>query len=413
MDPSQGTESVVAQDVVVDFPIDDRELVSLFDQLVGEAKKDFTQKFKDRADKNFKMWKGDQVKEDQLEEHETPYIDNIIWQDLKHQIALSVGRIPDIVCIPGNNHPKEVDNARILEKRLNQHKPTWKRLLRDALRNYSFDYTAAIKVLWDPEADNGKGDYKFALCRRNKFGFNATATIPQDGFTAENMLLIYEYISEPLQLVMAKFPKAKQQLEELYALNSGRPLKKSSDEIEYLEGWFTYFDKNGRRHDFIAHKHRNILLGKDMNPYYDFEGYYKPTFNQQGIMQFGEPMFRNFFDRPRKPYIFITYENTGESARDDTTAIEQTIPLQRNVNRRGSQISLIADRMVPKMAFNKAIGTKEDVENITNDPRESIFLDSNEDVRSLVTSFQSNPPSPALFNDLMVNRTQIDAKFST
>lgn len=410
-----GQETIVDEDVTVDFPVDDTTLVQIFDERLKASKaNDEKLKIGSRSKENYDYWRGKQIKVDDLEEHETPYMDNIIWQDLGHQIATAVSKMPDVIIMPGANEEVQKENARIVERRLNQHIPTWKRLARDGLRNLRIDYKAAIKVIWEPNADEGRGDYRFVLCRSNKFGFNSTATIPQDGFTSDNMTFIYEYLNEPLSLIMAKFPDAVDELKKLYAIDTGQPgSRKSRDEIDYVEGWFTYFDKQGKLHDFVAWKHGNIILGKQKNPYFDFEGYYKPSFDANGLMDFGDPFYRNFFDRPRKPYIFLSYENTGRNGYEDTSPIEQTWYLQRSINKRGSQITLIADRMVPKLIFNKAMGTREAVANVTNDVREHVFIDSNDDVRSLVTSFSAQPPSPMLYNDQQANRQQIDSKFST
>jgi hypothetical protein len=409
-----GNEAIVDLDVTVDFPIDDTQLVAVFDERLKASKEnDEKLQIGKRSGENYDYWRGKQIKLEDLQEHETPYMDNIIWQDSRHQIATAVSKMPDILVMPGNTVKEQQENAKILEKRLNQHVPMLKRILRDGLRNLSIDYKAAIKVVWEPNADEGRGDYKFYLCRSNKFGFNKTATIPQDGFTSDNMTFIYEYINEPISLIMAKFPGAKEKLRQLYNVDSGQPGSRNSrDEIDYVEGWFTYYDKQGKLHDFVAWKHNNIILGKDMNPYYDFEGYYKPKFDAEGLMEFDEPNFRNFFDRPRKPFIFLSYENTGRSAYEDTSPIEQTWYLQRSVNKRGAQITLIADRMVPKLAFNKAMGTRENVAQVTNDVNEHIFIDSNEDIRTMVTSFSSAPPSPMLYQDQQANRQQIDSKFA-
>lgn len=410
-----GQENVVDLDVTVDFPVSDTQLVQLIDERLQSANaNDAKLKIQTRSKENYKYWRGEQIDMDELEENETPYMDNIIWQDLRHHIATAVSKMPDVIAMPGDSAEEQKENAKIVEKRLNQHKPMFKRIIRDGLRNVNLEYKSAIKCIWDPNADEGRGDYKFVLCRPGKFGFNQTATIPQDGFTADNMTFIYEWMSEPISLITAKHPDSKEKLTQMYSVDSGdRDAKRSHDEIDYVECWFTYYDKDGKLHDFVVWKHRDIILGKQKNPYYDFDGYYKPSFNQDGLMEFGEAYYRNFFDRPRKPFIWFSYENTGRSAYEDTTPVEQVWYLQRSVNKRGSQITLIADRMVPKMIFSNAMGSQENVANITNDVREHVFVDTDEDIRTVVTSFSSQPPSPALYQDQQSNRQQIDSKFAT
>src|SRR5262249_421245 len=55
-------------------------------------------------------------------------------------------------------------------------------------------------------------------------------------------------------------------------------------------------------------------------------------------------VFNNYFQRPKFPYTFLTYDQWGEFPLDMTSRIEQSLSLQENHNKRGMQISDMNDR---------------------------------------------------------------------
>jgi hypothetical protein len=136
----------------------------------------------------------------------------------------------------------------------------------------------------------------------------------------------------------------------------------------------------------------------------------QPKYNQFGQPQ-TEQVFRNFFDRPRKPYIFYSYTNLGKSPMDDTTAIEQAIPLQRNLNKTGKQIRDISDGITNKYAFNNKI-SQDQARLVTANPKEPIWMDTDEDITKAIQNFVNQGPPPVLFQELIQTRQQIDAKFA-
>ncbi|HJZ04279.1 MAG TPA: hypothetical protein VJ327_00255 [Patescibacteria group bacterium] len=421
----QTTEvTVVSSPLTLD--IDDNDLVSVIEFKISEAEAFYKNELKleSRRRTNVEMWLGKQLDESKLYDWQARYQDNIIWQDLETRISIAASRMPDIIVTPSDESEEKRDIAKQLEKGLDIKikSDSSKRLIKHGLRNLHLYLQSAIKCRWDP--NKGKdGDFLFELVRPARMIVDHTAIIPDEGFTADNMEMIVEWLEKPVSLVMSEFPAKRDELMRELGIIKGTARQMSS-KIKYQEVWFTWYDKQGKKFDGVCWKYNKLILGKMKNPYFDWEGYTKSRQEpnvENGMTEMdenGQPLmvdtlYHNHFDRPRPPYIFLTHQNLGRSPVDDTSAVEQSIPLQKAVNKRGRQITELADRSNPKLGFAGKYITKEDARRVTNDPDEHIWLQNADNINQAMTSIPGSPPSPVLLNDLLVNRSQIDSKFAT
>jgi hypothetical protein len=412
-------EQIIDATSVLSLPIEDADLISVINEKVKNSQ-DAAKKIKleERRKLNRAFWKGDQLDMASLDlRYQVPYIDNIIYDDLETRIALAAGRMPDIITTPSSEDTMSIKNAKDLGDFLGFRLTSSmiKRLIKDALRNYHLDFTSAIKVRWDKNKGEN-GDFVFEVVRANRIGFDDTATIPHDGFTTENCDLIYEWIEEPLAVVLAKFPKAKEKLIAQLGGATSMNSKRMATKLRYQEVWFRWYSPTGEMLQGTAWKYMNLILDKQKNPYYDWGGTTKIAADESGQYQ-SSKVYQNYFDQPRMPYIVLTYQNLGESVIDDTTPVEQAIPLQKISNKRGAQITELADRVAPRYAFNGNVMTKEEARRVDpKDPSESIWLDAagpDDDIRKGMMVTQSAPPPPVLYQDQVGLRNRIDSKFST
>jgi len=372
--------------VSFDLPIEDKDLADIIDNRVEETEKYYKTQLhlEERRKINEEFWLGKQYDESQMYNWQIPAKDNLIWQDLETRISIAASRMPDIIVTPASQMPEKIEAAKSIERGLNISlgSDIQRRVIKDGLRFHHLYFTAAIKCYWD----------------RNR-----------NGFTADNMEFIVEWVEAPVAQVISDFPDKKDEIFKEMRIIKGTA-KQLNSKMRYQECWFSFFGDNGKLYEGVCWKYKKMILGKQRNPYYDWEGYEKIK-NGNGET---ENVYRNHFEKPRKPYIFFTYQNLGKSPIDETTPVEQAIPLQKLVNKRSRQITEIADRNIPRMIFTSDAVTKEEARKITNDPDEHIVLGSNvQDVRAAAMVVVSPPPSPTLFQDLLVNRTQIDAKFAT
>lgn len=414
----QQREQIVDQTTALSLPIEDNDIVSVINEKIG-AWNTYTKKIKldERRKMNRDFWKGEQLDISKLDlRYQVPYIDNIIFDDLETRIALVAGRMPDIIVTPPNEEAQSVQNAKdiqdVLEYRLNA--SMTKRLIKDALRNYYLDFVSVIKCRWDKNKGEN-GDFVFELVRANRIGFDHTATIPHDGFTADNCDLIFEWIEEPVAVVMAKYPKAKDKLTAMLGGAQSLNQKRMVSKIRYKECWFRWYGTDGSLQSATCWLYNNLVLGKEKNPYFDWAGDTKIAADEMGQYQ-SNKIYKNFFEQPRAPYMLLSYQNLGESVVDDTTAVEQAIALQKISNKRGAQITELADRVAPRYTFMGSVISKEEARRVDpKDPTESIWLDSptTDDIRKGMMISQSAPPPPILYQDQAAIRQRIDSKFST
>jgi hypothetical protein len=377
----------------------DGDLLYIIDQKIKEATTYYKDKIKldERRKRNENYWLGKQHDEGQMYDFELArkYTDNVIHRNTENRIILAASRMPDITVIPESQDPQALEDARDVEQDLDYivKSDMTKRLMKNVLRDLHINLQAAVKVRWD-ENKGDKGDIVFERVHVNKLVTDHTATIPEDGYSADNMEFVAEWIEEPLSLAISKFPNKKDDLLAKFGFKQGTDRQLQS-KIRYREVWASWYSNTGKLEEIVFWRYQDLILGKSKNPYYSYSG------------------GKNFFERPRKPYIFPSYENLGYSPVEDTSPIEQTIDLQNTINRRGMQITLINDRSVPKNVFAGKYIDKGDARRVTQDPDESIWLKDAEDVRQAFTTINAPTANPGLYQDQAANRMQADSHFAT
>lgn len=378
-------------------------------------------KLDERRKMNRDFWRGKHYANDEVFDGANggvAFKDPIIHQNLETRISIAASRLPDAIVTSDNDANQAVEDARdfkrALEKKVKDR--VTRRLVKRGLRHMELDYTAAIKFRWDEQLNGGQGDFVRELVRPDRLILDHTATIPDDGFSADNMQFIGEILEEPTGVIFAKFPDKK---EDLMALV--RKSNKSTEipsKLKYQETHFTWYDKQGKIFEGIAWSYQNLILGKQKAPYWDWDGYDKVVVNIKEDGSFArnvkvERTYYNYFDRPRKPYILFSYETLGEGPYEATTLVEQAIPVQKQVNKRGVQINKINDNAIPKKVFAGKFITKEQARNVSNDPDEHIWLDGADDASKAFTTSVAQPAHPVLIQDMVSNRNRLDAIFAT
>lgn len=401
------------------LPIEDSELVSLIERKEKNII-DFNNdklKLKQRQKKNRDFWRGEQYEDEaNFESWQIAYKDNVIYQDLETRITLAASRMPDIIVTPPNDNDASITATEIYERILNikLNSALTQRILKRGLRNHHLDFFAVIKARWDPNLASGSGDFIFELVRPERILLDHTATIPDNGYTADNLEFTIEYLEEPLGVVLAKFPNKASELLKLVSNDKKTDISK----LKYTESWFTYYTPEGEIYEGVCWKFQKIILDKKRCPYYDWTGY---EVTQPGTKADGSyksnptksTKYYNYFERPRKPYIILSYQNLDMSPIDDTSPVEQAIPIQKLVNRLGRQITEISDNAVPKRIFAGKYIQKEEARRVSSDPDEAIWLDGADNVNNAFMVTTAQPPSPVLLSLQQSARQRIDALFAT
>jgi hypothetical protein len=391
----------------LELPMTDSELLSVISKRVKASEQYYETKLdlKKRRAKNTDYWRGKQLDTKLLYDWQVPYIDNVIYRDVETAIPIVVSKLPDIIVSAASEDPikrKRADGLqKVLDYKIKNHE--MRSVLRRASRHSFLDFITIVKARWD----RVRQTYIFEAVHPDKITLDHTGRVPDFGLSSSGFDFIAEWLEEPLKVITAKFPKAKDKLWKRFDIKQGRE-SQLANKIRYQEIWFTWYDDTGVPFEGVAWRFEDIILEKMKNPYWDYEG----EETEAGTNPItGETVYENrqfnHFDRPYKPYIIRNYQHSGlDGPMDDTTPVEQSIPLQDVINKRGRQITELADKANPKKVFSDTFITKEDAARVTDDPTEHIWGSGN--VNEGFAVIPGIAPNPTLYNDLLQNRAELD-----
>lgn len=437
--------------------IPDAKLVEIMDKRIEESKTFFKsqKRLTERQDTNREYVMGKQWDQKQSQSNSSkyaaPYMDNIIYESEATIKPLALGRLPDLTVKPGNNTDQAKQDADDLTKVFTDEmkRREERQVLSLSFKHIPVYYIGAIKPVWNPEK-GPLGDYEFTVIHPKLLIIDSTANTLD---TTKHKIL-GNYYPLTVKEVLMRFPKKEEDLLKELGIDpkEAKKFEKSlASTIKITELHFTWYDKvdsKWERIDGVLWKFKKTLLGKMKDPNWDWEGEDRlfeydiskmdkqnPTQDhlkdallfQNGNIMPGMPqmpmldgqqpqypqgiktekVYHNHFQSPRKPYILLGYDQWGEMVYDETSRIEQVIPMQDNVNMRGKQITDIANRVRGKDIFSLASGLKKkDIENLDmSDPNTDILVKGNP--REVHEHIEGEQPKPALFQDQAINRERL------
>ncbi len=431
---------IVTKTPELDLSLSDSELIDLIEQKLSEYRNltDGTgrtagRSVSQRSAEMVSYWRGTQEQDRRRGRPDKRYRNNIIHRDLATRIQNATSRMPDVVAMSPqqDENPQVKDQTKKVEEWLSidVDSDVTRRLAQSALR----DNHLKFRGIWKHRYDEFKKRAVTERLRPEDVVLDATARIPEDGYTCDGMEFIGEWVEDYTASVLALFPdKATELLDEITKeQKSGK--KPASSKIRYLQSTARVSGKDGKPKLILVNSYNKILLSKDPHPYWD---------EREGSdLQFGlvpeenlhpeiaamlpslgldmpeapKPKRYNFFPFARMPYTIFSGENLGDGPLDDTTVVEQAIPMQDIVNERGDQITQTNDWAVPKTAISTEAMTSEKANNITRDASEviTVKLLEGQRVEDVITTFTGEPASQALYQDLQQAIQAIDSHFST
>ena len=421
--PKEGLLS--AQDPIA-LNIDDEKLIEIVDDWVDDNKSKFDSEYdltKVRAE-NEKYYFGRQLKEKdkkgEVKTYQSKYINNQIWEAEGNLKPLALSKLPDFKVTTQNETGEGKKTAADLTEVVDTDMKSRKRreVLGLAFKHNPVYRIGVIKPIWDFQ----KNDYDYIIVHPNNVIFDFYASSKE----ATEMRVIAEYLPITPKEVIMRFPEKKEKFLAEFRKDKNInvediPEKAMASKIKIMEVWFTWFEQSGDKWEKIEGvlwKYNKVMLKKMKNPYFDYSGE-KRLFNyknnkkeeigleQLQTMAMGQGMmgaqsqqvFRNYFKDPQKPYILVGYEQWGKTPLDETTRIEQEIPLQNSLDKRGQQVDEMIDRARGKHIWSKLGGLKaEDLEELDmSDPEVDMLVD--EDVNKVHAFIVGEQPSAQMFKD--------------
>jgi len=431
-------QNIIEQDPLK-LDLDDVNFVEVMDNLITKSRDYFKSiNLPERRKRNEEYYLGRLIdeaeKNKEFKKYNARYQDNVIFEAEGTLKAVAVSRVPDMIVKPGNDTDESRQIAEELTEVLNNRfrRRKIRLALGTAYTHRPIYFTGILKARWDSE-EGKHGDYTFDVIHPNNIDVDHTATSEDD------LNWICHSYEMTVKEILMKWPNKKEALFNELKWDSEVTTneKRLASKLKINEIWFTWYKKENEkwvRLEGVAWKYGKCVFDKIKHPYWDWEGetnYFtydvetkgkKPVSEDEirNSMIFGEPMnvsaervYHNHFDKPRKPFKFMTHEGLKTMVYDETSRIEQSLWLQDNVNVRGRQITELANTAKGKNVFSTESGlTAEDVAQIDMaDPNSDILIDGN--LGQVHTFIPGTQPTAALFQDQEQNRQRVFTKMGT
>lgn len=372
---------------------------------------------------------------------------NRIFVNMESVINSLIAEPPGINVLPAHDGNEPQEFARKLERFLRKKYSdlNTKETLRMGLRNLYFGRLIVIKAFWNTKRNDF--DFRALDPRKVRFGKYARKEIDSE--------FAIEEIEDNLVAVIARFPSKKEELMKKYAIESEEDLYIKNPDVKYKEAWIG---------DWVIFKLDQIILSKIKNPYWDWEGVLvtddeetqlasadtsteqrremmmmiklqqsqrkaelaqsqipqNPNNQQSQTAQTvqGEQdlyaqenakyksYFYNFFDTPRKPYIYATILNNENCPIGRTDMITLSSELQRGIDKRKMDIDENCELANGVLKVDASVMGKSDAQRIRFETKGIIW---GKGVKDGVTRETGQALPDMVFKDMIDSRDEIDS----
>lgn len=308
----------------------------------------------------------------------------------------------------------------------------FKETVRMALRNLYFSRLGVIKPYWDAEAN----DFAYRAVDPRKVRFAKHARNERESEFA------IEEIEDNLCAIIDRFPKKEAELMKKFGLKDKNDLYIKNPDAKYQEAWVQ---------DYVIFRMENIILDCIKNPYWDWDGILiteeereqieaaepgkakevltpiklaqldrqpiqapegeapgatDPNENyEQGEQQNYDAYFFNYFDTPRKPYIYGTIFNNENSPVGRTDMITLSTDLQRGIDKRKMDIDENCEMVNGMLKVDAGVMGKSDAQRIAFETKGIIW---GKGVKEGVTREVGQGLPQMVFDDMIDSRNEID-----
>ena len=342
---------------LLSLDVDDKMLIANFRRWIADS----TAYWNDRKNynleasrnKNERYYLGKQIDKSDLYDYQVPYIDNQIYVGVQSIIAYVSANTPACDVIPEDETIQSQVMAQDLETAVNIHTDKFKLndLIKSVAKNVYINRVGIIKLKYD---DNLKEIVPVVVDPKR-------VILDKDCRRGEEPKFVCEVCTDSVAMLFKKFPdKEKEIMQEMGRVRKTNKLL--SEIVEYNEVWFTDETADYGEQECVAWYFGDLVLDKIKNPNF--------LYDKEGLA------IKNFIEAPTKPYVFFNYLNDGSSLIDQTSPIEQAIPLQDALNKRGRQIIENADTANSILVLKTGAIKSEDAANITRDPNQILMLDT-------------------------------------
>ncbi len=377
---------------VFDLTLKDSEIIALTNKMIADSESFWNGLgLKEAREKNLRYWKGDQLKGLQFYNHNVRYVDNRIFPSTETIVATVCARMPYPEVFPDQNTQtstiiaKDVSKALVAYTENNEVADTFQ----FALRHLLTDRIGWIKLRFDDSlGKNGEIVTEYVLPE--------DIVVDKEAKPGTNPRFLSQVLRGTVEDLIKKFPEKEQEILKKFGIIRGTKGQLGKF-VAYKEVWFTYYDGD-KKQEAVCWRYDDLIMGKMKNP----------NWNEGG----NNEITKNFLNHPLKPFIPLNYLNSGRYFIDDTSIIEQAIPLQDVLNKRGRQIIENADSANGGWVLSSKAITAENASELIGDPNEKVLVNA-DDVRTAVARTGAPSLPSYVLEDKIDARNEIDNMFAT
>lgn len=347
---------------------------------------------------SFEYWLGKQRSEEfnigDTGKNRRDLVDNLIFEAVETFLPIATRANPDplVTADPsdiGQSIAHDIKCALVDWSDRNK----FRRVLARCTRNWTWGKIGVLKLNWDVFTKS----IKIEVINPKRMMFDPSGYIDVGGIFVGDWEA--EKKKATADILVQMFPKKKKEILE-------KAKGKLGTKLEYFEWW-----DHGK--DLFFTMDDDLVLGKYKNPNWNYDGTVKSLDSETNEKIETEVQGTNHLKERTSPYRYLSIFSTGLQPHDETSLIQQNIPLQDSVNTMARQIEYNVKSMNNGGVVNKAF-TEEQASQVASAVRRGVWIRTpNTDVREAVMRL----PAPALpgdvFNHLQDMRSEIKNIFGT
>ncbi len=345
---------------------------------------------------------------------------NRIFVNMEAVINSIIANPPGINILPARDGDEAAEFARKLESyfRKKYLDLNIKETMRMGYRNLYFSRLFVIKAFWNTKIN----DFDYRVVDPRKVRFSKFARKETDSEFA------IEEIEDNLCAIVERFPEKKAEIMHKFGFTDEQEMYIRNPDVKYKEAWVD--------NETVIFKLDNLILGEIKNPYWDWDGVLITDEEEQQLTgdkavdgearrqllntvkmeqdtrknpEYGQvdlkTYYFNYFDTPRKPYIFATILNNENSPVGRTDFITLSASLQMGIDKRKLDIDENCELSNGIVMVDSSVMDKSDAQRIRWETRGVIWGKGVKD--GVIRQTGANLPQ-MVFDDMLDSRSEID-----
>lgn len=310
---NEAAEGIIKESEELTLLLKDEELLALSEQWEKDYNK-YKDKWEKRWKRNERYWLGKHYSDAEIKQG-VP-VDNAIFESVETALPMATSRNPEPL-VSSDQSPE----GKALEKDVRgmlvyqADRLRLKKRLKKVTRHWFIYMTGVMKMGWSMK----NNDISSPVVHPSKLILDPNGTVDDDmNYTGYYIGEILEDLASDL---IAKFPEKTIEI-------TKEAKGKLGSLITYTEWWTD---------EYVFWRMGELILSKEANPHWNEDNEEEVT-DEFGAVQAVPIAGKNHFLSKEKPYVFLSVFNLGKHPHDDTSLIEQVIPMQDVVNKRQKQI---------------------------------------------------------------------------